>query len=103
MADRAKRHAAELAHAFGDRVRRLIDLARLLIEHEMIIAKMRPGDVPMKILRLDIEREEVGKQLRQSRGNLLARRPAQIRRSQEPRRAAALCARGADAVSLPVP
>ena len=57
----------------------------------------------MKILGLDIECEAIGKQLRQSRGDLVARLPSQIRRSQQPRRAAGLCAAlGADAVSLPV-
>src|ERR1700730_12675037 len=98
MADRTNRRAAELARPFGDQVRRLIDLARLLIEQQMIIAKMRPRDVPMKILGLDMEREEVGKQPCQSRCNLIARMPPKIRRSQQPRRRAALCARGADGV-----
>ncbi len=58
-------------HAFGDQVSCLVDLARLLIEQQMIIAKMRTGDMPMKILGLDIEcrrsRQAASSEQRQSR------------------------------------
>jgi hypothetical protein len=38
------------------------DLRRLLVEQQVIIAKVPPAYVPMKVLRLNVKREHVGKQ-----------------------------------------
>ena len=35
----------------------------MLVEQQMIVAEMRARDMPMEILRLDIESEDVGEQL----------------------------------------
>ena len=60
--DRAQRHAAELAHPLRDRVRSGEDLVGMLVEKEVIVAKMRPRHVPVKVLGLEVEREHVGKE-----------------------------------------
>jgi hypothetical protein len=62
IADRAKRCASELARALGNIVRQVEDLFSVLIEQKVIIAKMPPRHVPMKILRLDVQRECVCEQ-----------------------------------------
>ena len=38
------------------------NLRGLLVEQQMVIAKMTPADMPVKVLRLHVEREYVGKQ-----------------------------------------
>jgi hypothetical protein len=78
MVDRVNCRTATLARAFRNHIRLLIDLSRLFIEHQVNVAKIRARNVPMKILGLDIEHEEVGEQLRQSRGNLIALHAPQI-------------------------
>src|ERR1700730_7969406 len=60
VADRAQRRAADLANTLGDRVGGGKDLVALLIQQKMIVAKMRTRDVPMKVLRLQIQRKHVG-------------------------------------------
>src|SRR5262245_56923047 len=62
--------ATDLAHAFGDRIGGGEDLGRLLVEEQMVGAKMRAAHVPMEILGLDVEREGVGQQGVESGGNL---------------------------------
>jgi hypothetical protein len=47
----------EHALQFGDLVGRAEDLGRLLVEQEMVVAEMRSADMPVEILRLEIERE----------------------------------------------
>jgi hypothetical protein len=37
-------------------------LCRLLVEQQMIVAKVRPTDVPVKVLRLHVKLEHFGKQ-----------------------------------------
>jgi hypothetical protein len=48
------------------------------IEQQVVIAKVAPADVPVKILRLQVKREDVGKQSTQVARYLLDRIPAQI-------------------------
>src|SRR5258708_34409053 len=62
LADRSKRRAADLAHPFGDRIGHGKDLAGLLVEQEVVVAEMRPADVPVEVLRLQIEGEDVRQQ-----------------------------------------
>src|SRR5262245_45692084 len=62
MADRAQRGAADLADALGERVRGGEDLIALLVEQQMVVAEVRPGNMPMKILGLQVQREHVGQQ-----------------------------------------
>src|SRR5262249_55978163 len=54
VADRAQRGAADLADALGDRVGGGEDLIALLIEQQMVIAEVWPGNVPMKVLGLQV-------------------------------------------------
>src|SRR5208282_4698604 len=58
--DRLDGLAAELTHALRDDVRRTEDLCRLIVEQQVVIAKMWARHVPMKIFRLEIEGEHVG-------------------------------------------
>ena len=55
--------AAHFAHALGQNIDTLFDLPGLLVEQEVIIPEMRPGDVPVEVLGLDVE----GKRIRQQR------------------------------------
>ena len=54
--------AADLAHALGQDVDAGLDLRRLLVEQQVVVAEMRPADVPMEILGLHIERKRVSQQ-----------------------------------------
>ena len=62
VANGVKRSAAELARALGNIVGHGKDLVGVLIEQEMIIPEVTPRHVPVKILRLDIEGENIGEQ-----------------------------------------
>ena len=42
----------------------------LLVQEKVIVAKVRPGHVPMKVLGLEIERERVGKKKVQRAGDV---------------------------------
>ena len=66
IADGMERCAADLARALGDLVRHGEDLLRMLVEKQMIIAKVAPAHVPVKILRLQVKHEDVGKQSTQA-------------------------------------
>src|SRR5262249_20977026 len=61
-------------YGIGDRV----DLVGLLIEKQMVIAEMRPADVPMKVLGLEIERKYVGQQSIQRPTDVLRRVRAEV-------------------------
>src|SRR5262245_8635533 len=65
IADRTDRCPADLAGALGNCVGHGEDLRRLLVEQQVVIAKMAAAHVAVKILRLHIKREEVCKQLTQ--------------------------------------
>src|SRR5579871_3219282 len=49
LADRAQRTAADLAGALGDVIGHGEDLLGLLIEQQVIVAKMRTGHMPVKV------------------------------------------------------
>ena len=62
VADRLDGRGAELAHPLGDDVGHGVDLGRLVVEQQMVVAEMRARDVPVEILGLEIERDHVGQQ-----------------------------------------
>src|ERR1700730_400044 len=62
--------STDFARSLGDIVRHREDLSTMLIEQEVVISEMRAIDVPMEILRLDIESEHVGEQFAQLAGDL---------------------------------
>src|SRR5262245_34660310 len=62
IADGAQRSSTDLARPLGDRVRHREDLRRLLIEQQVIVAKVAAAHVPVKVLRLYVKRKYVGKQ-----------------------------------------
>jgi len=68
--DRLDGLAAELSHALRDDIRRAEDLRRLIVEQQVVIAKMRTRHVPMKVLGFEIEREHVGQQCIERCGNI---------------------------------
>ena len=72
MADRAQRGAADLAHPLGHRIGDGEDLLGLLVEQQMVVAEMRPADVPVEVLGLEIEREGVGEEPVQRRRDFLS-------------------------------
>jgi hypothetical protein len=78
MADRADGIAAELAHALGDHVGHGIDLRRLIVEQQVIVAEMRARYVPVEILGLDVKRVDVGQQDVEGAGEILGRVGAKI-------------------------
>ena len=57
MADRAERGAADLADPLGHVVGGGEDVRGLLVQHQVVVAEVRPADVPVEILGLQIERE----------------------------------------------
>ena len=71
VADRAQRGAADLAHALGQFVGGGEDLVGLLVEQQVVVAEMRPADVPVEVLGLEVEREGIGEQAVESSRNLL--------------------------------
>ena len=73
----AQRRGSELAHALGDRVDHREDCARLIVEHEVVVAEVRAGDVPVEVLGLQIEREDVGAEHVQRRAQVARRRDAE--------------------------
>src|SRR5260370_16999321 len=60
VTDRAQRRPTDLPNTLGDRVGGGEDLLTLLIQQEVIVAKMGSRHVPMKVLRLQIESKHVG-------------------------------------------
>ena len=80
IADRMDRGAAHLAHALGDVVGDGEDLVGLLVEQQMVVAEMRPADMPVEILGLEIEREHVGEQRIEGAGDVAAGVVAEIGR-----------------------
>ena len=62
VTDGSNRDAADLAHALGDVIGHRKDLVGVLIEQEMVVAKVRSAHVPMKVLGLHIKREHIGQQ-----------------------------------------
>src|SRR5262245_57811694 len=79
VADRTDRCPANLARALCDIVGHREDLRRLLVEQQVIIAKMAAAHMPVKILRLHVKREDVRKQLTQVACNFLHPVSAEIR------------------------
>ena len=63
---------AQRADALGDRIDRVPELRVLGHEHRMQRVEHRPGDVPVEIVGLEIERVGVGQKVAQTVGNLLA-------------------------------
>src|SRR5471032_1664274 len=57
--DRTQRRATDLTGALCDRIRHGKDLARLLVEQQVIVAEMRPAHMPMEVLGLEIDREHI--------------------------------------------
>ena len=80
IADRMQRGAADLAHPLGDVVGDGEDLVGLLVEHQVVVAEMRPADMPMEILGLEIEREHIGEQRVERAGDIAAGIVAEIGR-----------------------
>src|ERR1700722_11900309 len=62
VADRADSCSAEFASTLGDVVSHGEDLCRLLVQEQVVVAKVWTAHVPVEILRLDEQREHVSKQ-----------------------------------------
>src|SRR5580698_807367 len=60
MSDRANRRLAELADALGNRIAHGEDLVALLIQQQVIVAEVRAAHVPMEILGLEVQGEDIG-------------------------------------------
>jgi len=59
---RTKRRAADLSHAFGQRIGHAEDLIALIVQQQMIVAEMRTRHVPMEVLGFHVEGEHVRKE-----------------------------------------
>jgi hypothetical protein len=70
LSDRVNRRAPEFADAFRNFVRHGKDLIRMFIQEEMVIAKVWAGHMPVKVLRLKIKREYIGKESVESPRNI---------------------------------
>jgi hypothetical protein len=60
MADAADGRAADAANALGHDVDGGKNGIGLLVEEQVIVAEVRTGEVPVEVLRLDVERERIG-------------------------------------------
>lgn len=82
LTDRSKGGATDLPHAFRYVIGHAKELVGLLVEQQMIIAEMGSAHVPVKVLGLEVEREDVrqdrihcaGNVFRGFRGKVGARR-----------------------------
>jgi hypothetical protein len=63
--------AAHFSDPLGDCVGCRENLLALVVKQQMIIAEMRPRNVPVKVLRLDVEGKHVRQKPRESRGKHL--------------------------------
>ena len=60
LADRLDRRPADLADPLGHRVRHGQQFRRLPVEEFVVLAEVRAGHVPVKVLRLQVQRKDVG-------------------------------------------
>ena len=79
VADGTDRCPADLARPFRDVVGHGEDLRGLLVEQQVVVAKVLPAHVPVKVLRLYVKREDVGKQSTQVARYFFNGIPAKIR------------------------
>src|ERR1035438_667523 len=68
VADRTERRSADLARSLRNFVGHGEDLAGLLVEEQMIVAKVPAAHVPVEILRLQVKCENVRQQRAQDTG-----------------------------------
>ncbi len=68
--DGPNRSAPNFARPLGDRIGHCEDLIALIVEHQVVIAKMRTCHVPMEVFCLEVEREDVGEQAREGCANI---------------------------------
>src|SRR5690242_8825640 len=73
--------ATDLANAFCDRVGGGKNLDGLFIQQEMIVAKVRAGDMPVKILRLQVKSKHIREQDIEGSRNILDSVWFEVRRS----------------------
>ena len=66
VADRAKSRPPDLARPFRDGVGHGEDLVGLLVQQQVVVPEMRSTHVPVEVLRLEVEREDVGEELTQN-------------------------------------
>jgi hypothetical protein len=83
LPDGAHRHAAQLADPFRDRVGHGKELLTLLVEHQVVVAEMGSAHVPVKILRLEIKRKDIGQDRVHRAGNVLDRLGTKVGGSDE--------------------
>jgi len=70
VSDRAKSIAAQLSAALGNRVGHGEQLIGMFVQQQMVIAEMRTTHVPVKVLGLDVNGEDVGEEALQLGTNL---------------------------------
>ncbi len=70
IADGTQRGPADLPRPLRDFVRHAEDLLAVLIQQQVVIAKVLPAHVPVEILRFHIKREHVREQWTQRSGDL---------------------------------
>ena len=75
--------AFDLSRALRDGVADRKNLIGLLVEKKMVVAVVRTAHVPMKVLRLDVEREHVREEPGEARGDVARRGGFEIRRRAE--------------------
>lgn len=62
LGNRTNHGGPQLPGAFRNLVRDRKQLAGLFVKKQVIVVKVRPAHVPVKVLRLDLERENIGQQ-----------------------------------------
>jgi len=71
MADGADRGPADFAHALGNVVCHGEDLVAVVVEEQMVIAKMRAAHVPVEVFGLQVEAENIGEKCIERAGDVL--------------------------------
>src|SRR5690606_14107104 len=75
----------ELPHPLRDRIGHGEDLVGLLVQEKMVVAEVRPAHVPVEVLGLEVECEDVGQNEVHRRGHVASGTLLQIGRSRQTR------------------
>jgi hypothetical protein len=81
LADGSQGYASDLAHALGDRVGDGENLVPVLIQQQMIVAEVRTRNMPVEVLRFEVEGEHIRQQNIESAGYFPDTLRFQIRQS----------------------
>jgi hypothetical protein len=90
LPDGVERQLAQLPHPLGDRIRHGIDLVRLLVQQQVVVAEVWTAHVPVEVLGLEVEGEGVRQKAVERRGGVPGALALEVGRGDERRGTASL-------------